>query len=273
MFGVLKLGKLGASMKKAGFNPRTLFSAGEQGVWYDPSDMSTMFQDVAGTTPVTAVGQPVGLMLDKSGRGNHAFQATATSRPVLQQDASGRYYMLFDGTDDWLVTPSIDFTATDKMTVFAGVRKLSDAAPGAFLELSANQNTNAGAFLITIPNGANTRFAASVSEGNDLIYNAAEYTDSAAPLTNVNTVYLNKALTTNEVVEIRKNGSAMSLVRSPNFNTTGNFGNYPLFVGRRAGTTIPFKGRLYSLIVRGAQSTEQQIASAEAWVNTKTGAY
>lgn len=29
----------------------------------------------------------------------------------------------------------------------------------------------------------------------------------------------------------------------------------------------------YSLIIRGAQSTEQQIASAEAWVNTKTGAY
>ena len=44
---------------------RALFAAGEQGVWYDPSDFSTMFQDSAGTTPVTAVGQPVGLWLDK----------------------------------------------------------------------------------------------------------------------------------------------------------------------------------------------------------------
>lgn len=43
-----------------------LFAAGEQGVWYDPADFSTMFQDSAGTTPVTAAGQPVGLMLDKS---------------------------------------------------------------------------------------------------------------------------------------------------------------------------------------------------------------
>lgn len=45
---------------------RLLFAAGEQGAWYDPSDLSTLYQDSAGTTPVTALGQPVGLMLDKS---------------------------------------------------------------------------------------------------------------------------------------------------------------------------------------------------------------
>ena len=45
---------------------KALFSNSEQGVWYDPSDRATLFQDAAGTTPVTAVEQPVGLMLDKS---------------------------------------------------------------------------------------------------------------------------------------------------------------------------------------------------------------
>ncbi len=44
---------------------RSLFLKGEQGVWYDPSDLSTLFQDSAGTIPVTAVEQPVGLMLNK----------------------------------------------------------------------------------------------------------------------------------------------------------------------------------------------------------------
>lgn len=83
MFGVLKLGKLWASMKKAGVNPSALFSASEPGAWYDPSYMSTLFQDSAGTVPVTAVEQPVGRMLDKSGMGNHATQATTTKRPVL----------------------------------------------------------------------------------------------------------------------------------------------------------------------------------------------
>jgi len=47
------------------FNPLSLFAAGEQGAWYDPSDLTTLFQDSAGTTPVTALEQPVGLMLDK----------------------------------------------------------------------------------------------------------------------------------------------------------------------------------------------------------------
>ncbi len=65
------------------FSPISLFLRGEQGAWYDPSDLTTLFQDSAGTTPVTAVEQPVGLMKDKSGRGNHAFQATAGNRPTL----------------------------------------------------------------------------------------------------------------------------------------------------------------------------------------------
>ena len=42
-----------------------LFSSGEVGAWYDPSDSTTVFQDAAGTTPAT-VGDPVGLILDKS---------------------------------------------------------------------------------------------------------------------------------------------------------------------------------------------------------------
>lgn len=47
------------------FNPQTLFLSGKQGAWYDPSDLSTLFQDAAGTIPVTGMEQPVGLMLDK----------------------------------------------------------------------------------------------------------------------------------------------------------------------------------------------------------------
>ena len=43
-----------------------LFSNGEQGFFYDPNDLTTMFQDAAGTSPVAAAGQPVGLVLDKS---------------------------------------------------------------------------------------------------------------------------------------------------------------------------------------------------------------
>src|SRR5690606_631897 len=43
-----------------------LFANGEQGFYYDPNELSTMYQGAAGTVPVTGVGQAVGLLLDKS---------------------------------------------------------------------------------------------------------------------------------------------------------------------------------------------------------------
>lgn len=55
----------GPGIGGGGWTPAQWFLASEQGVWYDPSDMSTLFQDSAGLTPVTAVEQPVGLALDK----------------------------------------------------------------------------------------------------------------------------------------------------------------------------------------------------------------
>ena len=45
---------------------RKLFANNEQGFAYDPNDLSTMYQNAAGTIPVTTAGQPAGLMLDKS---------------------------------------------------------------------------------------------------------------------------------------------------------------------------------------------------------------
>ena len=80
---------------------QSLFSNGEQGFFYDPNDLSTMYQDSAGTVPVTGVGQPVELMKDKSERGNHAYQTTSLARPILR-DAPRR--IDFDAVFDKLIT-------------------------------------------------------------------------------------------------------------------------------------------------------------------------
>ena len=45
---------------------QSLFANNEQGFAYDPNDLTTLYQDAAGTIPVTGAGQPVGLVLDKS---------------------------------------------------------------------------------------------------------------------------------------------------------------------------------------------------------------
>lgn len=73
------------------FNPLTYFLySGIDGAWFDTEDLSTMYQDSAGTTPVTALEQPVGRWVDKSGKGNHATQSITASRPTL----SARYNLL-----------------------------------------------------------------------------------------------------------------------------------------------------------------------------------
>ena len=55
-------------VKKKGIDRviRDIFRSGDQGFFYDPNDLSTMFQGADGTIPVTGAEQPVGLILDKS---------------------------------------------------------------------------------------------------------------------------------------------------------------------------------------------------------------
>lgn len=86
----------------AEWSPLILFEGGVKGVFYDPSDVSTMFQDAAGSTPVTAHGQPVGLIKDKSGNNLHARQTALNARPIYQTDGI-LHWLYFDGVDDFLV--------------------------------------------------------------------------------------------------------------------------------------------------------------------------
>lgn len=75
-----------------------LFVGGFQGAWYDPADLAALFQDATGTVPVTADGQPVGLMLDKSGNGNHATNADVETCPRYRTDGT-RHWLQFRGLD------------------------------------------------------------------------------------------------------------------------------------------------------------------------------
>lgn len=83
-----------------GFNPARLFGTTDTGWFYDLSDMSTLFQDAAGTTPA-AIGLPVGLMLDKSGRGNHRSQSISLNRPTYARHPLGGIRNLLTFTEDF----------------------------------------------------------------------------------------------------------------------------------------------------------------------------
>jgi hypothetical protein len=131
----LRLGMLGSV-----FSPANLFSSNEQGAWYDPSDLSALFQDSAGTTAVTTAGQPVGKMLDKSGNDNHATQATSAARPAYAVAPLGGRRNLFEYSQDF----SNAAWAKQRVTIGAAVTApdgSSDALP--FVETAGTGEHNA----------------------------------------------------------------------------------------------------------------------------------
>ena len=237
------------------------FGASVPGLWLGFSDFSRLFQDSAGTIPVTAIGQPVGLALDRSGRGNHALQTIAICRPTLQQDLTGRFYLLFDGVDDFLVTSAINFTGTDKVTVWAGVRKLNDVA-SAICELSSNSTTNNGAFYLS--NGA-SRYSF-LSKGG-IAANAIK-TGLTAPVTSLLTCQGDISA---DMVRITVNNLGPTTTATD--QGIGNYGNHPVFIGRKGGSSAAANIRLYELIVLGAAADATAISVVSSYVNAKTGAY
>ena len=87
-----------------GISVQQMLASGKIRAFYDILDVSTLSQDAAGTTPVTATGQPIGRVQDKSIYGNHATQITGTNRPVIP--AAG-YRLRSDFTDDVLDAPAL----------------------------------------------------------------------------------------------------------------------------------------------------------------------
>lgn len=248
-----------------------LFGAGEAGI-YMPSVHESflrgdLFQDAAGTTPVTAAGQSVGLALDRSGNGNHASQPTAASRPTLQQDDNGMYVLRFDGVDDFMETPSIDFTSTDKMTVLAGVYKASDAQVNMLLELGPNVNVTDGTVALYTPTTANALNASFRARG----VSATSATNRVVPA-DAKYVLVGEADFTGDVVSLRAN-TVQTLVSAAGMDGTA-FINAPLNVAaRNNGDAFHTTGDIYGLIVCGAAKSLAQIEHAEALINRYARAY
>jgi hypothetical protein len=178
-------------------------------------------------------------------------------------------YIKPNGSNQFMQTNSINFTATDKMTVWQGVRKLSDASIGVINELSALADTsNPGSFFLAHTNAPNYLFA--VTGTTTASYTATTYT---APITNVLSLSMNIAGASIATELIPRVNGATPTLNPSGVAGTGNFGNYPAYFYMRAGSSLPFNGNDYGSIARGAASTAAQITNGEAYINSKTKAY
>lgn len=196
--------------------------------------------------------------------GNHAYQTTSGSRPLWQEDDNGARGLKFDGVDDFLVTPSIDFSASDKMLVSAGVRKLSDAALGMTAELSVASASNNGAFQLVAPRSTTLR--AGFGSRGSVYQEATVGGDFVAP---ASAVLTGLGDISGDRTALRINGSQ---AENTGDQGTGNYGNYPLYIGRRGGSSYPFNGFIHQLVVRGgALPDTATIAQLEAYIAGKSG--
>lgn len=163
-----------------GWKPDWLFRSGAQGAWYDPSDLTTLYQDVSGTLPVTADGDPVALMLDKSGNDNHATQPIVAARPTWRSDGN-LCWLEHDGVDDQMFIPIIPYSTPLSMSVFIGLHRFAGGGWSTFRSAAvlAPEFATAGASnptdpgLLTNTAGGNTRVDGQVFTGGRIALHAA----------------------------------------------------------------------------------------------------
>jgi hypothetical protein len=364
------------------FSPNVLFAASEAGDWFDPSDLSRVYTDVNGATPVTADGQTVfsifgqrqGAMTEVVGDpsfddpaywtnestggatavvsggqavltgntglailsrpnlltvgrvyevvvtgtvsgqfyihnlGNSALtlgvvyhltarstklefrvigadtatitdisvkeyaftelrQSDAAKRPAYKT-SGGLHWLQFDGTNDALASAAtLNLTGTDKVTVCAGVRKLSDVSAGLAIETSADINTNPGSFYVGAPESTgasgNYTFTARASAATPSPVSSGVV---LAPNTSLLTALADISTSTRT---FRRNG--VQTATSTATLGTGNFGNRTLFVGARNQTSLYLNGDIYFLLIRGALTAGADLTALEGFAAARTG--
>ena len=225
----------------------------------------------AGTLTLTVSGTvtTADLRPANSGALLPAYQAVVDANTY---DTSGfPLYLRFDGIDDSMYTPAnLNLSGTDKVSVFAGVRKLSDAALAVVAEISANSGVTNGTFAFFAPLSAAANYGFRAHGTGLATYAGTTYT---APITNVTSCVHNIAgATIAEEIIPRVNGLTPTLTATNAGPAgTGNFGTYPLYIGSRNNASTWLNGHLYSLIIAGSAVSASNISATEQWVAGKTG--
>lgn len=76
---------------------------------YDVSVLSSLYQDSAKTTPVTAIGDLVGAVEDLTGSSASYTALSPTNRPVYAEGANGQKYLSFNGVNTRLISSALTF--------------------------------------------------------------------------------------------------------------------------------------------------------------------
>lgn len=235
---------------------KSLFSNNERGFILDPNDMSTMFQDSERTLPVTMVNQPVGFILDKSGRGNHAYQRSSSSRPMLRQNPlTGFKYLEFDGIDDFLETDAVSI-------------------PRPFSLMTGVVNTKFIGGAQAILSAATTGYVYSsyrVAE-NELLFATQQLTANPqlqVMRSNQDVLFINNTNIDNEIylkTNTTQNSSKILVSNDP------YVANSKKYIGTYSSALAAYAGmRLYGIFINSRSLTAKEEASLRRFYNKRIG--
>lgn len=227
------------------FDPFTLFQSGGAGGWYDPSDLSTLFQDSAGTVPVTAAGQPVGRIADKSGNAKHLTQSSAASRPIYDVDGNGPY-LSFDGTNDFLAAALAAGLPFDRISA---IRQVSWTLQDRIFDAG----------------GSSGRLYQNATTPQLRVYDGgiAQAVQNGA-----------LAIGVVGVVTERHIAGASKLAINDGPYASGDAGSLAptsLVVGATSSGSSAGNFRFYGMLMRAGTMTDEEIASARNWLAQKAG--
>lgn len=218
------------------------------GDWYTKTIYASAIYAVVINNASGAAEWEVEYLSVKELPGNHATQPTAGSRS-LYQVVGGYGCAQFDGVNDYLSCGSVDFSATDKVTVVAA---MTLASSGGSYGLVGHGNNSAGNFNVGFFTfGASWRASLFGSTGNARTrINAADF--PAVPHTRVLTVEFDLAgAASTDEAKVRLNGATVII---DDFSGTpaggGNLANATLEIGRCQGTFV-FNGNIHRLVVIG----------------------
>lgn len=229
------------------------------GFMLDPTNLSTLAQNSAGSTPVTADEQPVGRIIDVSGNGHHFTQSTNGLRPIVDT-IGGERGMFFDGIDDFLVG---SFTL-GAFPVYISARVIDTDYPGEHPIVSIpNSDSARGVFLYNderVDPPRSEPAIAAINDADDGRYTV--WTDTGGYLSGYT---LGGAIGVS-AMQVRANGAVVETgdpPPSPPITTVGTWlGGWPLGGGPvYVATTV--LGRIVCL-AREATSAEK--ALIDAWV-------
>ena len=251
------------NLEQAPFNNRASarsIVASNNGLIYNIQDISTLFQDAAGTTPVTAVGQPVGKILDVSGNGNHATQPITASRPTLIYE-NGLYGLSFDGIDDYLNLPYMGLYAGGACSIVAAID-------------SQNQTTNAALISERNLTVATQQYIPSRMVANDGI-DALVINDAATTVKD--TIGTTSGLRTKTVRSIIDNGQNINVYKEgvlsgyDDYTRSGVLTLNTTTIGASVSTTTTnyMNFKLFGLIITKSALNDTQRLQCEKYLGRK----